>query len=287
MHLIVPFDFSLQSERALALALQGYPLAKEDESRVEVFHVIDEELYRRLVGKHGTPGDTAVYSYLEEYVDRLHAQLGMEARAAHDLRVARGKVLPALIERINRLRPDAVMIGGQGHGGIKERVFGRTAQRVLRQCEVTTYVVRETQIDADDQRPILCAIDLGEGSAIALQRAAAMAEHYRRPLEVVSVIEVASAPYFEWVQTHAAAATETTARELYDFEKRVLGEVRSVRRHVSVGTPPDIITRLATERGAGLIVLGSHRHSAVERALLGSTAENVAAHAPVDVLVVR
>ena len=51
--------------------------------------------------------------------------------------------------------------------------------------------------------------------------------------------------------------------------------------------PKQIIVEEAAEWNAGLIVLGSHGRRGVDRLLLGSTSEAVAAHAGCSVRVVR
>jgi hypothetical protein len=52
------------------------------------------------------------------------------------------------------------------------------------------------------------------------------------------------------------------------------------------GTPAEVIARTAVERGAELVVLGALRRGQLEQALIGSTAEAVAADVPCDVLLV-
>ncbi|HUO67462.1 MAG TPA: universal stress protein [Gammaproteobacteria bacterium] len=52
------------------------------------------------------------------------------------------------------------------------------------------------------------------------------------------------------------------------------------------GAPAEVIARAAADRRAELVVLGALRRSQLEQALLGSTAEAVAAEVPCDVLLV-
>ena len=61
----------------------------------------------------------------------------------------------------------------------------------------------------------------------------------------------------------------------------------TIERSARVGTPWVEITDEARERGADLIVMGTHGHGAVAHALLGSVAERVVRHAPCPVLTVR
>ena len=57
--------------------------------------------------------------------------------------------------------------------------------------------------------------------------------------------------------------------------------------HLRMGRVDAEILKLAEEIGAGLIVVGNRSADAVQRILLGDTAESVVRHAPCPVLVVR
>ncbi|HXJ78263.1 MAG TPA: universal stress protein [Candidatus Methylomirabilis sp.] len=56
---------------------------------------------------------------------------------------------------------------------------------------------------------------------------------------------------------------------------------------VATGPPADTIVRVARERGADLIVMGTHGRTGLQHVLLGSVAEKVVRLAPCPVLTVR
>ena len=56
---------------------------------------------------------------------------------------------------------------------------------------------------------------------------------------------------------------------------------------VAAGPPAETIVRIAHERGAGLIVMGTHGRTGLSHVLLGSVAEKVVRLAPCPVLTVR
>ena len=56
---------------------------------------------------------------------------------------------------------------------------------------------------------------------------------------------------------------------------------------VATGHPADAIVRVAQERGADLIVMGTHGRTGLQHVLLGSVAEKVVRTAPCPVLTVR
>lgn len=62
------------------------------------------------------------------------------------------------------------------------------------------------------------------------------------------------------------------------------GTFESVLRE---GNVAEEICRLAVERGADLIVVGTHRRGLIERTLLGSVAQTILRDAPLPVLTVR
>jgi nucleotide-binding universal stress UspA family protein len=159
-------------------------------------------------------------------------------------------------------------------------------------------------LDADggsQQRPlrVLLAID---GSAPSV---AAVNEVAHCPLPQGSTVEVLYAihsrvpviPDFPpWAMTIAA----THAESVREQTRRAPGLLEATakylqphHRHATIttkaveGVPKDEILREAAAWGADRIVLGSHGHGRVERAVLGSTAAGVAAQAPCTVHVSR
>ena len=74
-----------------------------------------------------------------------------------------------------------------------------------------------------------------------------------------------------------------TDRDVKAAEKRGVATTAEVRW----GRPSDTIVDTATRMKASLIVLGTHGRSALEKLLLGSTAERVLRLSPVPVLTVR
>ena len=105
-------------------------------------------------------------------------------------------------------------------------------------------------------------------------------------LEPVQALDVAAAlPYpdvevrKEWEQS----ARVKLDREVKAAEKRGVTTTAEIRW----GRPSDTIVEIAARQKASLIVLGTHGRSALERFLLGSTAERVLRLSPLPVLTVR
>lgn len=105
-------------------------------------------------------------------------------------------------------------------------------------------------------------------------------------LEPVQALDVAAAlpyPDVEVRKEWEDAARVKLDREMRASEKRGVATTAEIRW----GRPSDTIVAAAARQKASLIVLGTHGRSALEKLLLGSTAERVLRLSPVPVLTVR
>ena len=142
-------------------------------------------------------------------------------------------------------------------------------------------------------RTIVVGCDLSAQSDAAIERAVGIAELHHARLVVVHA--QADAPPPEHVDNDmlaklgevTAAVQLNDARGLADrlalIQSRGL-EAECVSR---IGPPAEILSAVAIERGAELIVVGTHGATGISRFLLGSVASEAVRQAPCDVLVVR
>jgi nucleotide-binding universal stress UspA family protein len=140
---------------------------------------------------------------------------------------------------------------------------------------------------------ILSGCDLSAPSDNALERAIALAELHRARLVLVHAQADAavagttdSALVTQLGEVSAAVQAAEVGRltaKLAEIQAR--GVVASVISRV--GPPDEVLTTVATEEHADLIVVGTHGHTGLARFLLGSVATTTLRRAPCDVLVVR
>jgi nucleotide-binding universal stress UspA family protein len=138
---------------------------------------------------------------------------------------------------------------------------------------------------------VLVATDFSPTSVHALDYARMLAHRFDAPLHLLHVVEdpvVAAA----WSEAYAVDVAGLRARLILEAEGRIkaqadaLGDI-TVTTEVLVGSPARAIVGAAADRGAGLIVMGTHGRSGVTHWLLGSVAERVVRTAPCPVLTVR
>jgi nucleotide-binding universal stress UspA family protein len=143
---------------------------------------------------------------------------------------------------------------------------------------------------------IVVGIDFSDASKRVFMRA--LEEGHRRGNTEVHAVAVSNPddpllayrPGFEsLVPTDALARLQAFASEHVREQASRIGalQIRRVVTHLELGSPADVLVRLAAQLDADLIVVGTHGRRGVERLLLGSVAERVLRTAGCPVLVDR
>ena len=96
----------------------------------------------------------------------------------------------------------------------------------------------------------------------------------------VSVVSVTTPSHGPERRTEAQQAVDRVVEHMRNEGTEVEGLVQE-------GVPSEVITGLARERNADLIVTGSHGRSGLERVLIGSVSERILNETPCAVLVVK
>jgi len=137
---------------------------------------------------------------------------------------------------------------------------------------------------------ILCPVDFSEGSRAALCYAAALADYSGAHLTVITVDDplLAKAAAMEMLEPPLAAQSEAELRRFSDDVLPHLGaRATMLRFRVATGKPATEILREAHATNAGLIVIGSHGRSGLQKMFFGSTTERVLRETTVPVLITR
>jgi nucleotide-binding universal stress UspA family protein len=132
---------------------------------------------------------------------------------------------------------------------------------------------------------ILVAIDGSPDAEAALRHAFALARDQNALLTLLTVSPAPATPI---------GAGASAPPDLLGFHERLLREATDlvpddigVTTRLERGNPAETILRLIAEGDHDLIVMGSHGHSRVHRALLGSVSERVLKASTVPVLLMR
>ena len=281
-------DLSARCDRALDRAVA---IAADAGAQLTILHVYEEfEESRLTYGRYPAPSWRAPPDAVAIAKRRIRQGLRADVGDA----VERATVLiedgePAeVIERVAESeRADLIVTGVASERLFASRpvILGRTVEKLLRRLPVPTLIVRNRARASYGH--ILVATDFSEPSARALQVALRFFPH--QALHLLHAFE----PYAGAIgDSHHQAESFRVAHaaELAAFlDAMVLPDAarRRLVKLIEPGSPAQLVHEYVRDRGADLVVLGTHGRGAVLEALLGSTAKNILLSLHCDALLVR
>ncbi len=201
----------------------------------------------------------------------------------------------AIMERATDLRPDLIVMGTHGRGGLGRLLIGSTAEKIVRHWTGHVVTVRNAvrpEREPDGEGPgrprrILVPVDLSAGSAQALDAARWLARGTDTQLDLLHVVEPIPPFYYGGNAQRGLAADG----DLHHFLERSLrewsGEIDGATWTVTDGSAPEEIARVAKNRRADLVVIGTRGLTGLPHMLIGSVTERVCRTCDTPVLVVR
>jgi len=207
-------------------------------------------------------------------------QLQADAQAAGiglELRVRRGAdAWREIVADATERHADLVVARRRGrHGFLAGRLVGDIVGKVAMLAPCSVLLVPRAALPWS--RGVMAAVDDSHGTGDVAATASRIAAHDSLPLVVTCVAAKQPADARDKAaavaaRAVAAASTAGVAAESYTPE----------------GRPHEEIGRIAASRGTDLIVVGRHGHTgALERLILGGTAQKIIGHAECAVLVVK
>jgi nucleotide-binding universal stress UspA family protein len=198
------------------------------------------------------------------------------------LDVRTGRAAAVLRDAAAELDAELVVLGGKHHSLLGRWLVGSTAHALVRSLDLPLLVTAHTPAPVSR---IVVAVDLSDAAAPTLRAAERYAGALGAELHVLHVVE--PLPLVPDAPLHFNDE-EVYARSLEHLEQCVWplvtasGATTGIRRGVAL----DVMASEVTERGAQLIVLGSHGKSWVDRILIGSVTEQALGALPCSVLIV-
>jgi nucleotide-binding universal stress UspA family protein len=154
-------------------------------------------------------------------------------------------------------------------------------------------------------KKILYATDIGPGAPYVFRYALSLAHQYQGKIEVLHAMEPLSTfgqslvelhiSHNQSEEMHKAAREKARARLNERIDRLIEGEISSMPEgraligniEVIEGFPAPTILAQAKKLQVDAIVIGTHRHTALGEALLGSTARKVLHGSAIPVLLTR
>ena len=180
-----------------------------------------------------------------------------------------------IVALADQLNADIIVMGRRGRRGLARMLLGHATAQVIGQAHCSVLVVpRAATVEG---RQLVVATDGSRFAQAAAFTAASLGAFCNSRVTVASVTGA----------SHSAErrieAEQAVAQVLEHMQsKGVVAEGVTLEGH-----PAEVIAELAREKGADLIVTGSHGRTGLERVLLGSTSERILNETPCAVLVVK
>lgn len=146
-------------------------------------------------------------------------------------------------------------------------------------------------------KKIIIAIDYNPAAEKVAEAGHAIARSLNAPVVLVHVIAEPAFYAMEYspVMGYQGAYTEGTAEVVEEIKKEAEAFLASSVKHlgddsiqtaVLDGKIDEAIIQYAKEQKADLIIMGSHRHSGIDRLFLSDVAVNVLRHSPIPLLTI-
>ena len=260
--IIVPVDFSQQSEKALKVAAS---LAKEHGSELLVLHML--ELSPAIMSDTGYVSQEQIVHLIKIGEQRFNDFLDKAYLKGIDIVpiIKHYKVFSEVNDVAKKHNADLIVMGSHGTDGLQEIFIGSNTERVVRTSDIPVLVIKG-DIEKFRAERFVFACDFKEESVPALLKAVEMAKTFKSKLHLVYI----NTPGDEFLSTEdaynrvsrflnlAKVGLEVQIYNDYNVEKGVLNFSESV--------------------AADLIGIPTHGRKGLTHFFMGSIGENIANH---------
>ena len=292
--IVVATDFSETAQLALDRAIE---IATRHQSEIALLHVMQPD-----VPPLATPEMVVMPANYEELIQeasseglRHAADCVREAGIRVSEHLERGRAATRIAVAADALGADMILIGTRGNTGFKHLLLGSVAEEVVRIAQRPVLTVHPTDVrPIEPVRTLLYPTDFSTAAeqALAVATRLLIGSEQTRVLLVHTYYITPSIVPLGGFRSGVVPLFVDNAQHLAEKLARPSADALrargfTVEMMVQRGDPAEIVTELATEHDADLIVMGTRGHSKIRQLLLGSTAERVVEHAPCPVLTVH
>ncbi len=185
--IVIPVDFGDQSLIALG---QSYNLARLTNSDITLVHVIDEDFIKPLQEIVSSKNDyeSQLHNDFKKKLEQLAAKVHSETGIGVQTLIRTGKIYEEIVSAARDLNADLIIMGTMGKIGLKKRILGSNASRVVREAECPVITIKG-QEHRSGIRHILLPLDLTKETKEKVDEAVKIAKMYGSVIHVVSIVE--------------------------------------------------------------------------------------------------
>lgn len=267
--IIVPVDFSNQSEKALKVAAS---LAKQQKAELFVLHML--ELSPAIMGDSGYISQEQVVHLIklgeQRFADFLDQPYLKEIKLTPIIK--HYKVFSEVAEVAEKHDADLIVMGSNGVDGLEEIFIGSNTERVVRTSDVPVLVIKGNEAEDFDPKNFVFACDFEKESVPALKKAQKMAKILGSKLHMVYI----NTPGDEFLSTTDAQS-----------------KIDAFLKEANIDLTVEIFNDYTVEKGvlnyndevdADLIGIPTHGRRGLSHFFMGSIGEDIANHAKAPVI---
>ncbi len=293
--ILFPTDFSESAERALDHALV---LAHRFDAELLMLHVESPHDADPNNPQRQFPELEELFSFIKSQVSSsldkddlpvMDGDITLREKVVRGYSVSHEILALAQDEAV-----DLIVIGTKGRTGLGHFLLGSTAEKVVHGAAMPVMTIHHGEdlliANGGSYKRILVATDFSDASRGALRATGELARLFGSEVVVSHVVEpVYSSPaLFAGTSNPLELDRETTARThqaMHDFAGDLLPE--GYELDLRSGVVHKTVLEAVEETGSDLLVIADHGWNAVERWLLGGSAEKLIRRSPVPVLTIR
>jgi universal stress protein A len=138
--ILVPTDFSVESEKALAYAL---PFARQFGAKLTLLHVVEPIATPDFAKTFPLVSENdQVKANCKRHLERILKDLEIGPEFVEKVLVRFGRAFNEIAEAARTLKVDLIIISTHGYTGLKHALLGSTTERVVRHAPCPVLVVR-------------------------------------------------------------------------------------------------------------------------------------------------
>lgn len=268
-NIIVPIDFSIQSENALKVAAS---LAKKHGSKIFALHMLElNQAY--LTSAEGFQPEQTVF--LMKMAEKRFSEF-LDKPFLKDIVVKpvikHFKVFSEVNEVAEANNADIIIMGSHGTDGLMEIFVGSNTEKVVRNAAVPVLVVKY-EIKDFAPKTMIFACDLKEENISAYQRAAYISNQFGVALHIVYI----NTPGDNFL------STEDIKIKIEKFSSLIGSEFINVKIYNDYTVELGVLN-YAEKENIDLIGMPTHGRKGISHFFMGSIGEDVANHSKIPVV---
>lgn len=273
--IIVPVDFGDQSLIALS---QSYNLARLTKSEITLINVIDEDFLKPFQdsGSSGNHFEGNLKDDIKSRMDQLAAKVAAESGVKVNVLLRVGKIYEQITEAAKELNASLIIMGTMGAIGIKKRILGSNASRVVREaeCPVITIKGKDHRFGC---KHILLPLDLTKETKEKVDKAIELAGMFGSVIHVVTIVESDD----EFIMNKLTRQMN----QVIDFIQT--SGIQCTSEFVYGSDVAEEILGIAKKVNADLIMIMTQQEVGFKDLFISSAAQEIINHSEVPVLSIR